>query len=210
MPALAALVLAAGRGERLRPLTDSVPKPLLQVGPTTLLDAALDRVAQVVPVTPADVAVNAHWLADQVVAHVCSRVHVSVEQPEALGTAGAVGAVRDWLDGRDLLVANGDVWWTGDVDLAPFVAGWDRERPRLVVVPDTERPDFDGRWRFAGVSLLPAGWAARLDPVPSGLYELVWSRTPLDLFPVDVGFIDCGTPDDLELARRLAAGQPLP
>ena len=202
---LAALVLAAGRGERLRPLTDTTPKPLLMVGAKTLLDAALDRVAEVVPVSPATVAVNAHWLADQVAAFVDGRVHVSVETPEALGTAGAVGALGAWLDDRDLLIANGDVWWNGDAHLTDFVGGWDRQRPRLLVVADAERPDFDGQWRFAGLSLLPAAIGRELKPVPGGLYELVWSRTPVDLVPTDITFVDCGTPGDLERARRLAA-----
>ena len=207
---LAALVLAAGRGERLRPLTDTTPKPLLRVGGRTLLDAALARTAQAVPVAPAATCVNAHWLAAQVVEHVDGRVHVSVEQPEALGTAGAVGAIRDWLGDRDLMIANGDVCWVGEVDVSSFVEQWDRRRPRLIVVEDEARPDFEGRWRFAGLSLLPGGWARGLEPVPSGLYERVWSRTPLDLVPVDVEFIDCGTPEDLERARRAVAGQPLP
>ena len=200
---LAALVLAAGRGERLRPLTDTVPKPLLQVGQVTLLDAALARVGAVVPVTPETVAVNAHWLADQIVAHVGGRVHVSLEQPEALGTAGAVGAIREWLGDRDLLIANGDVWWDGTPNLPEFVSSWDRNRPRLLVVADEDRPDFQGRWRFAGMSLLPGHLARTLEPVPSGLYELVWSRRPLDLIASDVTFVDCGTPEDLQRARAL-------
>jgi N-acetyl-alpha-D-muramate 1-phosphate uridylyltransferase len=204
--ALAALVLAAGRGERLRPLTDVTPKPLLEVGSRTLLDQALDRVATVVDVSPGHVAVNAHWLADQVAAHVRDRVHVSVEQPEALGTAGAVGKLREWLAGRDVLITNGDAWYDPAPHLVPFVDGWDRVRPRLLVVPDPSRPDFEGGWRFAGVSLLPGSAAAGLPPVPSGLYEAVWSRGEVDLVPTTATFIDCGTPEDLELARSLAGG----
>jgi N-acetyl-alpha-D-muramate 1-phosphate uridylyltransferase len=201
---LSGVVLAAGRGARLRPLTDTVPKPLLDVGGATLLDAALARLGQVLPLRPADVAVNAHWLAEQVVAAVAGRAHVSVEQPEALGTAGAIGALRGWLDGRDVLVANGDVWLGGPVDVRAFVEGWDRQRPRLLVVAEADRPDFDGRWRFAGLSLLPGAVAAALDPVPSGLYELVWSRLPVDVVPTDVPFLDCGTLEDLAAARTLA------
>lgn len=206
---LAALVLAAGRGERLRPLTDRTPKPLLRIGDTTLLDAALARVAQVVPVTPDTVTVNAHWLADKLTAYVDGRVHVSVEQPVALGTAGAVGAIREWLADRDLLIANGDVWWSGDADLRAFVDERDRSRPRLLVVADAERPDFEGKWRFAGVSLLPGEVARSLEPVPSGLYELVWSRMAIDLVPAGIAFVDCGTPEDLALARRLAGSRPV-
>jgi MurNAc alpha-1-phosphate uridylyltransferase len=199
---LAAVVLAAGRGTRLRPLTDTTPKPLLPVGSTTLLDAALERVGSVVPVAPETVAVNAHWLADQVVAHVAGRAHVSVEEPAALGTAGAIGNLRDWLDGRDVLIANGDVWYDGPVDVAEFVASWDGVVPRLLVVADAVRADFDGLWRFAGLSLLPWSIARTLEPVPSGLYEVVWSRSDIELVETDVMFIDCGTPEELARARR--------
>lgn len=200
---VAAVVLAAGRGERLRPLTDHTPKPLLEIGGTTLLDAALARVAEVVPLTPADVAVNAHWLAEQIVAAVGDRAHVSVEQPDALGTAGAVGALREWLAGRDVLIANGDAWFGGPVDVRRFVEEWDGTRPRLLVVADRERPDFEQRWRFAGLSLLPGAVAATLEPVPSGLYEVVWRRAPVELVPTDAEAIDCGTPEDLARARSL-------
>jgi MurNAc alpha-1-phosphate uridylyltransferase len=202
---LAALVLAAGRGERLRPLTDTTPKPLLDVGGRTLLAAALDRVGEVVPLDPANVAVNAHWLADQIAGAVEGRAHLSVEQPEALGTAGAVGQLREWLAGRDVLITNGEGWYDAAVDVAGLVRGWDRTRPRLLVVVDDERPDFDGRWRFAGVSLLPGAIAQTLEPVPSGLYEEVWNKTQVELVSTDVTFIDCGTADDLAKARTLAA-----
>jgi GTP:adenosylcobinamide-phosphate guanylyltransferase len=202
---LAGLVLAAGRGNRLRPLTDMVPKPLLDVGGRTLLDLALDRLGQVLPLDPSEVAVNAHWLAHQIVDAVGDRAHVSIEQPEALGTAGAVGALRTWLAGRDLIITNSDAWYDGRVDIENLVDSWDRRRPRLLVVDDIERPDFGERWRFAGTSLLPGSVARTLEPVPSGLYETVWSRTEVDLLPSDVTFVDCGTPGDLAKARTLAA-----
>jgi hypothetical protein len=202
---LAALVLAAGRGERLRPLTDTTPKPLLEVGGRPLLELALERVASVVPLEPSRVAVNAHWLAQQISSAVGDRATLSLEQPVALGTAGAVGLLRGWLDGRDLLITNGDAWYSPVPDMASFVEGWDRSRPRLLVVADPSRPDFDGGLRFAGVSLLPWALAAQLAPVPSGLYEEVWSKVPVDLVPADVTFIDCGTVDDLERAGALAA-----
>jgi len=204
---LAALVLAAGRGERLRPLTDVTPKPLLEIAGVTLLDAALSRVGAVVPLGPDSVAVNAHWLADQIVAAVGDRAFVSVESPVALGTAGAVGALREWLAGRDVLVANADVWFSGPVDVRRFVAGWDRRKPRLLVVADPQRPDFEQRWRFAGLSLLPGSIAAGLEPTPSGLYEAVWSRRPIELAPAEVDAIDCGTPDDLARAREQAGAR---
>jgi N-acetyl-alpha-D-muramate 1-phosphate uridylyltransferase len=201
---LCAVVLAAGRGERLRPLTDSTPKPLLDVGGRSLLDAALDRVATVLPVTPETVAVNAHWLADQVVAAVAGRAHISVEQPATLGTAGAIGRLREWVGGRDVLVANGDAWFDRPLGLPDFVAGWSGSGPRLLVVADTAAPDFEGRWRFAGMSLLPGEIARMLPDTPSGLYEVVWSRLPVDLVPTDATYVDCGTPERLARARALA------
>jgi N-acetyl-alpha-D-muramate 1-phosphate uridylyltransferase len=201
---LAALVLAAGAGTRLRPLTLLRPKPLCPVADTTFLDLALDRVGRYVP--PGSIAVNAHHLAEQVVAHVGDRAWLSVEAPEALGTAGAVGALRGWLDARDLLIANGDVCFSGPPDLAAFVAGWDRVRPRLLVVEDLERADFDGKWRFAGVSLLPAAIAASLPAEPAGLYEVVWRDRVLDLVPTDVDYVDAGDPSSYLGANLMLSG----
>lgn len=201
---LAAFVLAAGAGKRLRPLTFLRPKPLCPILDTTLLDLALDRVSGHVP--SGSVAVNAHHLAEQVVAHVGDRARVSVESPRALGTAGAVGALRGWLDGRDLLITNGDVCFSRPPDLTGFIADWDRVRPRLLVVDDPLRADFEGRWRFAGVSLLPSAAAASLPAEPAGLYEAVWRETALDLVPADVGYVDCADPSSYLRANLMLSG----
>jgi molybdopterin-guanine dinucleotide biosynthesis protein A len=201
---LAALVLAAGEGKRLRPLTALRPKPLCPMADTTMLDLALDRVAGVVPDDA--VAVNAHHLFQQIVDHVADRAHLSVEEPEALGTAGAVGAIRSWLDGRDVLVANGDVCFDRAVSVADFVAQWDRRRPRLLVVADPQRADFDGGWRFAGLSLLPRQVAAGLAARPSGLYEAVWQNADLDLVPVEARYVDCADPSSYLSANLMLSG----
>ena len=91
-----ALVLAAGEGRRLRPLTCLRPKPLCPVGGRTLLDLAVERART----ATAAVAVNVHHGREAIEAHLATGpggagVHVSVEEPEALGTAGAVAQLRD-------------------------------------------------------------------------------------------------------------------
>jgi NDP-sugar pyrophosphorylase family protein len=194
------VVLAAGRGKRLRPLTDTTPKALLPVGGVPLVDAAVARLRPFVD----EVAVNAHHLHEQLEAHFASSgVYVSVEEPEALGTAGALGQLHDWIAGRNILVTNADAWYDRAV---PDVSD-DGDRMRLLVVPDAARGDF-GPWRFAGLSYLPWHDVADLEPVPSGLYETrwrdAWKRDDLELIEFKGRFIDCGTPDDYAAANRAA------
>jgi N-acetyl-alpha-D-muramate 1-phosphate uridylyltransferase len=200
---LAAVVLAAGSGTRLRPLTHFRPKALCPVGDRPLVDHVLERVRR----HTTSVAVNVHHGRAQMLAHLAGRAHLSVEAPEALGTAGAVGQLRGWLDGRGALIVNADAWQRDD--LSALVSGWDGERIRLLVVSDPDRGDF-GPWRFAGASLLPWRLAARLPAEPAGLYELCW-RVPheageLDLVRSEAPFFDCGTPADYLAANLEASG----
>jgi NDP-sugar pyrophosphorylase family protein len=209
-PDLAAVVLAAGAGRRLRPLTTIQPKPLCPIANVPLIELAFAEVTTWIgPPTADRVAVNAHHLADQVIAWVADRAHVSVEQPIALGTAGALGQLRGWLDGRSALVRNTDVWRRGPVP-ASFVAEWDGVRPRLLVVRDAPRADFDGGWRYAGLSLLPWTIAHTIPAEPAGLYEAVWRAAErdgqLDLVSSEAEFIDCGTPTNYLRANLAASG----
>ena len=207
---VAAIVLAAGVGKRLQPLTAVRPKPLCPVNNVPLIEYAFDEVASVLgPVGRDRLAVNAHHLAEQVIAQVGERVHISHEQPTALGTAGAVGQLRPWLAGRPALIRNADAY--RDPVVGPdFVDDWDGERPRLLVVADELRPDFDGRWRYAGLSLLPWPDAAALPPEPNGLNEAVWQQAARDgrveLVQSAADFIDCGTPADYLRANLAASG----
>lgn len=205
---LAGVVLAAGAGSRLRPLTDVRPKPLCTVARRPLLDWALDRV------TPhsGEVAVNAHHHAEQMLAALEGRdVHASHERDVALGTAGALGHLRDWLDGRAVLLTNADAWYPADsaAVLAELVAGWDGERPRLLCVP-SEDGDF-GDLRYVGTALLP-WWSVRELQArrPAGLYEVSWAalhaQRRLDLVAADLHAVDCGTPWDYLRANMAASG----
>lgn len=202
---LVGVVLAAGEGQRLRPLTEVRPKALCPINNTPLLDLAVARVRRHV----AEVAVNTHHLAQQVQAHLDGTgIMVSVETPEALGTAGALGALRHWIAGRDVLIHNADAWLTDPLD--QLVQGWDGMQPRLLVEPAGDgRADFGDR-RFVGVSLLPGRIATSLPARPLGLYEAVWrnawERGTLDLVDVTGPAIDCGTVAEYLRANLSANG----
>ncbi|CAN5721341.1 N/A [soil metagenome] len=204
---LAGVVLAAGAGSRLAPLTRFRPKPLCPVGNRALVDHALDRLVPELA-GPASVAVNLHHGAALLDAHLPPEVHRSLE-PVALGTAGALGALHPWIDGRDVLLTNGDGWFGPGLDLSTFVDGWDRERIRLLCVVDEVQGDF-GSNRYCGVALLPWATVAQLEAEPSGLYEVSWRAEAaagrLDLVRHDVAFIDCGTPRSYLAANLASSG----
>jgi hypothetical protein len=215
-PAPAGVALAAGAGTRLRPLTELRPKALCPVGGRALVDLALDRLAAQVGAGLERLAVNAHHHADQVVAHCRDRARLQIEDGEALGTAGAVGRLRPWLDGRDALVTNADSYLPGG--LAGFTDGWDGDRCRLLCadVPAGGRADFvaeDGTGlRYVGACLLPWRRIRDLSPTPSGLYEVLWradvAAGALDLvrIPAAGTAIDCGRPVDYLAANLHASG----
>src|SRR5688500_3921346 len=104
---LAAVVLAAGLGTRLRPLSDLRPKALCPVANVPLIDGNLARAR----LWTESIAVNAHHRSEQLVAHLREHdVTLSIEEQEPLGTAGAIGNLKDWIAGRDVLVVNADAW----------------------------------------------------------------------------------------------------
>jgi N-acetyl-alpha-D-muramate 1-phosphate uridylyltransferase len=211
---LAGVALAAGLGTRLRPLTDLRPKALCPVGGVPLVDLALDRLSDCLGHPAADrnhLAVNAHHHVQQMVQHLAGRAHLSVEQPRALGTAGALARLRPWLDGRDVLLTNADAYLPGG--LGELMTDWDRERCRLLVttLPPRIRGDFElgGRpVRYVGGCLLPWHLITTLAEEPSGLYEVLWRDAAavgrLELVPTTGMTIDCGTPADY-LAANLHA-----
>ena len=184
----------------MAPLTRFRAKPLCPIGATTLLDASLERVAALTEA----VAVNVHHHAEQVVTHVGERAHVSIESPEALGTAGAVGHLRPWLDGRAALVVNGDTWTT--IPLDPLLDGWDGARVRVLVAgPASLGPGA----RIVG-SLLPSSVVASLPDAPAGLWEVCWKPAleagELEVLGAEGPFVACDRPADYLAANLLASG----
>ena len=194
------MVLAAGIGARLAPLTHLRPKALCPVGGVPLVDRALDALGAL----GLDVAVNAHHHAAALVAHVDGRAHVS-EEPRLLGTAGALGALRGWLDGRDALVVNADA--VHAADLTRLLAA-DRGRVALLVA-DPEGTPFGPALRLCAARL-PWADVAMLEPEPSGLYDRLWVPAAregrLDVLGGEVPWFDCGTPASYLAANLWCSG----
>src|SRR3954452_24060885 len=124
-----AMVLAAGLGTRLRPLTYTVPKPLVELGGRTLLDHAIDRLALI---GIERVVVNTHYKAEQIEAALAERSHPRIElsrEAELLETGGGVARALELL-GEIFFVVNSDVFWLDSRDhaLARLAAAFDPER----------------------------------------------------------------------------------
>ncbi len=112
-----AMVLAAGLGTRMRPISDTLPKPLVELAGQTLLDHAIDRLAMV---GIERVVVNVHYKADIVIARLAERDHPRIEisrEDELLETGGGVARALPLL-GECFFVVNGDVVWLDGKDHA--------------------------------------------------------------------------------------------
>jgi N-acetyl-alpha-D-muramate 1-phosphate uridylyltransferase len=115
-----AIILAAGRGARMRPLTDATPKPLLKVAGKCLIDYHLEKLARA---GFRNVVINVSWLAEQIVAHVGDgaqfglHIHWSYE-PVALETGGGIATALDHLGTGAFALVSADVFT--DFDFAEF------------------------------------------------------------------------------------------
>ena len=175
-----AMVLAAGLGTRMRPLTDETAKPLLKVAGRSMLDRLLDNL---VAAGVRRAIVNVHWCADLVEAHLRDRsdieITISDERAQVLETGGGLAHARDKLGDDPIFVVNTDAFWepTGAEPLQKLAEGFDLEwMDGLLLLADRKRclgfpgaGDFfleeDGRlarrgdadhapWAFAGVRII--------------------------------------------------------
>lgn len=143
-----AMVLAAGLGTRMRPLTDTRPKALVEVAGKALIDHTLDRLAQV---GVERAVVNVHAFADQMEAHLAGRkdleILISDERDALLETGGGMKKARAMLGEAPIWVANSDYVWIdeGEPGLARVAATWDPARMDacLIVVPKQRTLGFD-------------------------------------------------------------------
>jgi MurNAc alpha-1-phosphate uridylyltransferase len=194
MSALRAMLLAAGRGERMRPLTDTVPKPLLTVRGKPLIVWHLERLSRL---GVKQVVINLAWLGDQIRAALGDgarwqlQIHYSDEGDAALETGGGIFQALPWLGSQPFLVVNADVF--SDLDFGVLRIAPDALAHLVLVANPMHHPhgDFalvnglvqqDGgaRWTYSGIGLyrpeLFAGCSAGKFPLLPLLRRAIASR----------------------------------
>jgi N-acetyl-alpha-D-muramate 1-phosphate uridylyltransferase len=153
------MVLAAGLGIRMRPLTDHMPKPLVRVAGRTLLDHVLDKLGGS---GVSEAVVNVHYLPDQIVDHVAARkrprVIISDERDQVLGTGGGVVKALPLLGPEPFFHVNADTLWIDGVqsNLARLGQAFDPARMDilLLMAPTATSIGYGGRGDYA---MLPDG-----------------------------------------------------
>ncbi len=230
-----AMVLAAGRGVRMRPLTGLVPKPMVRLGDKPLIDHVLDRIDEA---GIGGAVVNVHYLADQIVAHLKSRerprISISDERPLLLDTGGGVRKALAKLGPEPFLIHNSDSLWIDGVqpNLARLARSFDPERMDclLLVALGSGSLGYDGRgdflmsadgllqrrpereiapFVFTGVSI---AHPRLFDGAPDGPFSLnlVWDRAIRKRrafgIRLDGTWMHVGTPAALDAAEHLLNG----
>ena len=217
------MILAAGRGERLRPLTERIPKPLLPVAGEPLIVHQLRWLHRA---GVRDVVINLHHLGEAIARALGTgtdlgvRIHYSPE-PELLDTGGGIKKALPLLGPGPFVVLNGDIWTNyafrdltearpakAHLVLTPTPAHKDHADFRLDTGTQHVRRGADNDLTYCGIAVLAE---SLLDDTPDGPFSLT---APL-FKAADTGevtgeifngtWIDIGTPGELERARRLTA-----
>jgi len=216
-----ALVLAAGKGERMQPLTLTTPKPLLLVGGKPLIVWHLERLARA---GVADIAINTSWLADRMHAALGSgaeygvRIHWFDEGPEPLETAGGIRNALEFFGDDPFIVVNGDVWTTADFPAAPLGG----RLANLLLVPNPPqhlKGDFGiecgelrltapQRLTFSGIAAYHPRLFANLAPGRRALRPILDRAAAAGLISAELAqgdWVDVGTPERLSALNRALA-----
>lgn len=141
-----AMVLAAGLGTRMRPLTATLPKPLISVAGKTMLERTFEHLKK------ADISrivVNTHYLASLIEQTLPQETHVSREDV-LLETGGGVKKALPLLQDKTFFVLNGDSVWTGSASLKAMTTRWD-DAPMdamLLLIPREKAHGYEGRGDF--------------------------------------------------------------
>jgi MurNAc alpha-1-phosphate uridylyltransferase len=132
-----AMVLAAGLGKRMRPITDSMPKPLVRIAGRTLLDRGLDTLAAA---GVEKAVVNVHHFPEQIRAHVASRraprIVISDESDHLLDSAGGIVKALPELGKKPFYILNADTFWIdrGEQNLQRLALAWDAARMDILLM----------------------------------------------------------------------------
>jgi len=207
-----AMILAAGRGERLRPLTDSLPKSLIEVQGKPLIVHHLEALSRA---GFSEVVINLSWLGDQIRALLGNgdafglTIEYSEEQPEALETAGGIVQALPLL-GERFVVVNADIFT--DYDFANLK----QDSVAHLVLVENPRHHADGdftltestigtegspRYTFSGISQYHRSFFARLSPGKQALAPLLFAAAAKQQV---TGELFLGTWGDIGSAERLA------
>ena len=229
-----AMILAAGLGTRMRPLTETCPKPLLPLRGRPMIDLALDHA---VAAGVKRAVINLHYLGGMIRDHLAGRatpeIVFSDEQPVILDTGGGIAQALPLLGAAPFYTVNSDAVWVGSNPLETLAAAWEPARmdALLLLVPRerarsyTRAGDFflpgEGDvpvWRgeseaapmvYSGASII-APWV--FDDAPRGPFPLwealtAWDRVAAVSYPGD--WVDVGTPAGLaEAQAALGEGAP--
>jgi len=149
-----AMVLAAGLGTRMRPLTERMPKPLVAVAGRALLDHVLDKLADA---KVAEAVINVHYLPDQIIDHVAARsrprIIISDERDAVLGTGGGVVKALPLLGDTPFFHLNADTLWIDGAqpNLARLAEAFDPARmdALLLMAPTAGSIGYSGSGDYA-------------------------------------------------------------
>lgn len=220
------MVFAAGRGTRMRPLTDNLPKPLIKVAGRTLLDHALDLAK---PLSLARKVANIHAHPDMLHAHLVARgLLVSDERSALLETGGGLRHALPLLGSGPVFTLNTDAVWKGPNPLIELQAAWDPSRMDALlhlakpenIIGHKGKGDFlvaaDGRLSrgpgpvYTGAQIIKTERLAEISSEAfslNQLWDLLDESGTLFGLTSDVKWCDVGQPESLPLAEELMAGE---
>jgi MurNAc alpha-1-phosphate uridylyltransferase len=169
--ATTAMVLAAGLGKRMRPITDTMPKPLVKIAGKTLLDRGLDSLADV---GVEKAVVNVHYFPEQIAAHVLRRraptVLISDESERLLDSAGGIAKALPELGPQPFYIVNADTFWIdrGEPNLLRLARTWDAEKMDILLML-ADPGSATGHSGGTDFLLKPDGRLSRSAGAPQGL-----------------------------------------
>ncbi|RWK07803.1 nucleotidyltransferase family protein [Mesorhizobium sp.] len=229
-----AMVLAAGLGKRMRPITDTIPKPLVKIAGKTLLDWGLDSLEAA---GVREAVVNVHYLPEQIIAHVTGRrapkIVISDEREAPLESAGGIVKALPLLGNEPFYIINADTFWidSGEPSLERLALAWDAARMDILLML-TDLDSATGHCVGTDFLVAPDGALRRSKGDPTGLiyagaaiiHPRIFKGAPTGSHSLNIYFdkaiaagrlfgmamrgrwITVGTPDAIPAAEAAVAG----